>query len=133
MQSRFVVAAVLAATSAMFSAAVNAEEAVKARNSGWDVLTAKNCGQLVYPEAARREEQTGTVVLSFHIDANGRVLDADLARPSHYPMLVEASRTALMSCIFQRIPGAPPPPAVEMREIAYEWRLESPPVVAPKP
>ena len=72
-------------------------------------------------------------MLSFHISADGRVLDADLARPSRYPMLVEASRAALMSCTFERKPGAPPPPASELQQTAYVWRLESPPVVAPKP
>ena len=133
MQSRFVVAALLAAASAMFSVAANAEEIVKARNSGWSLDELKDCAPQVYPEPARLEEQTGTVLLSFHIGANGRVLDADLARPSRYPMLVEASRTALMSCTFRRKPGAPPPPAVELQQIAYEWRLESTPVVAPKP
>jgi hypothetical protein len=54
MQSRFVAAAVLAAASAMFSAAANAEEIVKSRDSGWDLLTAKNCGPIVYPKIARR-------------------------------------------------------------------------------
>lgn len=136
MQSSRAVIAVLAAVSAIFSvAAAHAEDVVKAEHSGWDMKAPNACPPVVYPEVSRRNEETGLVLLSFHIGADGRVLDAELARPSFYPMLVEASRTALMSCVFQRKRGAAPPPASELQQVGYVWKLETPAPapVAPKP
>ena len=44
-----------------------------------------------YPNASRRAEETGTVLVSYTITADGRALDCRVARSSGYPLLDEAT------------------------------------------
>jgi protein TonB len=48
----------------------------------------------VYPAAARRGGQTGTVLVEFTVDSSGRVISAVAKSPSPWPLLnAEAVRT----------------------------------------
>lgn len=49
-----------------------------------------------YPPEARRQNQTGTVVVEFTVDPSGRVISATAKSPSSWPLLnAEAVRTVL--------------------------------------
>jgi protein TonB len=49
-----------------------------------------------YPAEARRQNQTGTVVVEFTVDPSGRVISATAKSPSSWPLLnAEAVRTVL--------------------------------------
>ncbi len=49
-----------------------------------------------YPAEARRKKQTGTIIVRFAVDSNGRVTAAVAKNPSPWPMLnQEAIRTVL--------------------------------------
>ena len=49
----------------------------------------------IYPPEAARLGQQGSVLLSVHVAADGRVTAVDVAKSSGYPLLDEAARKAV--------------------------------------
>jgi protein TonB len=87
------------------------------------VVLASSCEKPEYPAAARRANETGTVLLSFLIDANGRVVTSKVERSSGSRRLDEAAREGLGLCKF-RPAIANGAPTQAWARIEYVWRLE---------
>ena len=87
------------------------------------VVLASSCDKPEYPPAARRANETGTVLLNFLIDTNGKVIDSKVERSSGSRRLDEAARAGLELCKFQpaTVDGRP---TRAWARIEYVWRLE---------
>jgi len=84
---------------------------------------AKSCRQPEYPPVSRRNEETGTVVLQFLVDIDGKALDSKVESSSGYARLDSAARDALQLCQFK--PGtADGKPERAWGRIRYTWRLQ---------
>jgi len=87
------------------------------------VVNAASCDKPEYPPAARRANETGTVLLNFLIDVNGKVIDSKVERSSGSRRLDEAARAGLELCNF-RPATADGKPTRAWARIEYVWRLE---------
>ena len=87
------------------------------------VVLASSCEKPEYPSASRRANETGTVLLSFLIDQNGKVIDSKVERSSGFRRLDEAAKAGLGLCKFRpaTVNGAP---VQAWARIEYVWRLE---------
>lgn len=87
------------------------------------VVQAASCDKPEYPAAARRANETGTVLLNFLIDVNGKVVESRVERSSGSRRLDEAAREALELCNFRpaTVDGKP---TRAWARIEYVWRLE---------
>ena len=87
------------------------------------VVNAASCDKPEYPPAARRANETGTVLLNFLIDVDGKVIDSKVERSSGSRRLDEAARAGLELCKFQpaTVDGRP---TRAWARIEYVWRLE---------
>jgi protein TonB len=83
---------------------------------------AHSCRKPEYPPLSRRMEESGTVVLEFLIDLDGRVAEGRVAQSSGYERLDEAARQALSLCRFRpgMVNGVPEPSWAQLR---YTWKL----------
>jgi len=84
---------------------------------------ARSCEQPSYPAASRRLEESGTVVLQFLIDTDGRVVDRKVERSSGFTRLDDAALTALSKCLFKPATtnGRPEQSWARLR---YTWKLD---------
>lgn len=87
------------------------------------VVNAASCDKPEYPAAARRANETGTVLLNFLIDVNGKVLESKVERSSGSRRLDEAALAGLELCAFRpaTVDGKP---TRAWARIEYVWRLE---------
>ena len=87
------------------------------------VVNAASCDKPEYPPAARRANETGTVLLNFLIDVDGKVIDSKVERSSGSRRLDEAARQGLELCNFRpaTVDGKP---TRAWARIEYVWRLE---------
>jgi protein TonB len=87
------------------------------------VVQAASCDKPEYPPAARRANETGTVLLSFLIDVTGKVVESKVERSSGSRRLDEAARSGLELCKFRpaTVDGKP---ARAWARIEYVWTLE---------
>ena len=87
------------------------------------VIDAKrSCSQPEYPSASRRLEETGTVILKFLIDLDGKVVQSDVESSSGHQRLDEAARDALSRCRFK--PGTVDgKPEQSWARLKYIWKL----------
>jgi protein TonB len=86
------------------------------------VAAASSCQKPEYPPVSRRLEETGTVVLRFLIDVDGKVLDSGVQQSSGHNRLDEAARQALALCNFK--PGTVDgKPEQGWAQIRYTWTL----------
>lgn len=87
------------------------------------INAAHSCDKPEYPAASKRLEEEGTVVVSFLIDIDGRVVDSKVEKTSGYDRLDQAARNALGKCKFK--PGTVDgKPEQSWASIKYTWRLE---------
>jgi protein TonB len=71
----------------------------------------------VYPAAARRLGQTGTLLVEFTVDASGRVISAYAKSPSPWPLLNEEAVRTVRRWKF------PPGPVMKLqRPIVFQLR-----------
>ena len=83
---------------------------------------AHSCTKPEYPAASRRLEETGTVLLKFLIDVNGRALESKVESSSGFDRLDEAARSALGNCRFK--PGTVDGrPEQSWAHLKYTWKL----------
>ncbi|HEX7634524.1 MAG TPA: TonB family protein [Noviherbaspirillum sp.] len=88
------------------------------------VVDARFCAKPEYPESSKRYEESGTVVLNFLIDADGRVIQSKIASSSGFARLDEAARQALSLCRFK--PGTVDgKPEKSWHKLKYVWKLDS--------
>jgi len=87
------------------------------------VVNAASCDKPEYPPAARRANETGTVLLNFLIDVDGKVIESKVERSSGSRRLDEAARLGLELCNFRpaTVDGKP---TRAWARIEYVWRLE---------
>ena len=88
------------------------------------VAATKQCeDKPVYPPASKRANETGTTLVSFLVDVDGRVVDTRVERSSGYHRLDEASRNAYRLCRFKpaTVDGQP---QKSWTSVEYVWRLE---------
>lgn len=88
------------------------------------VIDAKqSCPKPEYPSSSRRLEESGTVVLSFLIDVDGKAIESKVASSSGYERLDEAARAALSRCRFK--PGTTDgKPEQSWASLKYTWKLQ---------
>lgn len=83
----------------------------------------RSCDEPQYPSASRRLEESGTVLLRFLIDIDGRVVDSKVDTSSGHERLDKAARDALARCTFK--PGTlDGKPEQSWASIKYTWRLQ---------
>ncbi len=87
------------------------------------VVNAASCDKPEYPPAARRANETGTVLLNFLIDVNGKVIDSKVERSSGSRRLDDAALEALGLCTFKPALADGKPTRAWAR-IEYVWRLD---------
>jgi periplasmic protein TonB len=87
------------------------------------VVDAASCGKPDYPSASRRANETGTVLLSFLIDEDGKVVESKVERSSGYRRLDDAAREALGLCKFRPATENGKPMRAWAR-LEYVWTLE---------
>jgi len=87
------------------------------------VVDASRCEKPEYPTASLRAHETGIVVLSFLIGADGSVLDSKVLRTSGSRRLDEAARKGLGLCHF-RPATADGKPEQSWARIEYEWKID---------
>jgi len=82
----------------------------------------KSCSKPVWPKQSLRDENTGTVVLGFLVDENGKVLDSTVKKSSGFAPLDEAARTGISKCSFKpaTLDGKP---VQEWMQMQYIWTL----------
>ncbi|MES2317389.1 MAG: TonB family protein [Pseudomonadota bacterium] len=91
-----------------------------------------SCAKPVWPKAALRQEQHGTVTLEFQIAADGTVAVARLIKSSGFPLLDTAAREAIAKCRFK--PAMAAGVAVQAwTRMQYVWALEGPARSTPLP
>lgn len=87
------------------------------------VVQAKSCQPPEYPSASRRLGESGTVILNFLIDADGKVVESRVDASSGVERLDEAARKALALCKFS--PGTVDgKPEQSWHKIRYVWKLD---------
>jgi protein TonB len=86
------------------------------------VEVGKSCRVPEYPQASKLLSESGTSVLRFLVDVDGRVLESQVESSSGYPRLDEAARTALSLCHF-KAGTADGKPERSWTKLRYVWRL----------
>jgi protein TonB len=88
-----------------------------------EVDAGHNCRQPEYPAVSKRMEETGTVVLQFLIELDGKVVESRVESSSGHPRLDEAARDALALCKFKpgTVDGVPEKSWSRLR---YTWKLQ---------
>jgi len=86
------------------------------------VEVGKSCRIPEYPAASKMLSESGTVVLRFLVDVDGRVLESQVESSSGYPRLDEAARSALSLCHF-RAGTADGKPERSWAKLRYVWKL----------
>ncbi|MBR7794417.1 energy transducer TonB [Undibacterium sp. FT147W] len=78
-----------------------------------------------YPRASLRNEETGTVVLSVLVGADGSVSDVKIDKSSGYRGLDNAVRTQLLSGSCKNKPGTVDgKPQPTWTKVQYVWKLD---------
>jgi protein TonB len=87
------------------------------------VVDFNTCAKPEYPKASLRNEETGTVVLSFLIGAEGKVMDSKISKSSGFRDLDRAAQNALGKCRFKpaMVDGKP---EQQWTPVQYVWTLE---------
>ena len=84
---------------------------------------AHSCQKPEYPAISRRNEETGTVLLEFLIEVDGKVVNSKVVQSSGHARLDEAARQALSLCNFKpgTVDGKPERSTAHIR---YTWTLD---------
>ena len=82
-----------------------------------------SCEKPVYPKASQRNEETGTVTLSFLVGADGRVADSKVLKSSGFRDLDKAAQNGIGKCVFKpgSVDGKPEQAWMSMQ---YVWNLD---------
>jgi periplasmic protein TonB len=96
---------------------------VQPRNRTAAVVEASGCAKPEYPAASLRAHETGIVVLSMLVGADGDVMDSKVLRSSGSRRLDDAARKGLSLCHF-RPATADGKPEQSWARIEYEWKID---------
>jgi D-alanyl-D-alanine endopeptidase (penicillin-binding protein 7) len=83
----------------------------------------KSCVKPMYPKQSLRDENTGTVVLGFLVDEQGKVIDSTVRKSSGFLPLDETARTAIGKCSFKPA-TTDGKPVQEWMQMQYVWTLK---------
>ncbi|MFZ6645790.1 energy transducer TonB [Undibacterium sp. TJN25] len=87
------------------------------------VVDSRACAKPAYPAASLRNEESGTVDLSFLVGVDGRVIDSKVEKSSGHRTLDNAARAGLSLCKF--VPGTVDgKPEQFWTKMQYVWKLE---------
>jgi protein TonB len=86
------------------------------------VEVGKSCRTPEYPAASKLMAETGTVVLRFLVDIDGKVLESQVENSSGHPRLDEAARAALSLCQF-KAGTADGKPERSWTRLRYVWKM----------
>ena len=82
-----------------------------------------SCAKPEWPKASLRNEETGTVTLSFLIGVDGRVADSKIVKSSGFRDLDKAAVSGIGKCRFK--PGLTDgKPEQAWMQMQYVWTLE---------
>ncbi|GGC96828.1 hypothetical protein GCM10011396_50350 [Undibacterium terreum] len=88
------------------------------------VVDSRACAKPPYPVASLRNEETGTVSLSFLVGVDGKVIDSKIEKSSGYRNLDNAARAGLALCKF--VPGTVDgKPEQFWTKMQYVWSLDN--------
>jgi len=81
------------------------------------------CAKPEWPKSSLRNEETGTVTLSFLIAEDGRVADSKIVKSSGFRDLDKAAQVGISKCRFKpaTVEGKP---EQAWQQMQYDWRLE---------
>ena len=81
------------------------------------------CEKPAYPKASQRNEETGTVTLSFLVGIDGRVADSKILKSSGFRDLDQAAQNGIGKCVFKpgSVDGKPEQAWMSMQ---YVWNLD---------
>ncbi len=81
------------------------------------------CAKPEWPKSSLRNEETGTVTLSFLIGADGRVVESKLVKSSGFRDLDKAAQVGISKCKFKpaMVDGKP---EQAWKQMQYVWTLE---------
>lgn len=87
------------------------------------VIKFETCAKPEWPKEALRNEQTGTVNLSFLIDEEGKVAESRIEKSSGYELLDNAARDGISKCRFspETVDGKP---TASWQKMKYVWTLD---------
>lgn len=106
-----------------------ADVATQSANATKPAADFNSCSKPVWPRASLRNEESGTVNLSFLIDVDGKVVDTKIDKSSGFPLLDVAAREGIARCTFKpaMVDGKPEKAWMKMQ---YVWTIESAPISA---
>ncbi|MGK5081354.1 TonB family protein [Janthinobacterium sp. HLX7-2] len=81
------------------------------------------CSKPHYPSASLQAKETGTVILSYDVDATGKVQGSSVIKSSGHPALDEAARSGMAKCTFKPALAAGKPVSASVR-LQYVWSLD---------
>lgn len=115
----------LPARAAGIADAASATPALSADGKVPPVAGFASCAKPVWPKAALRNEQQGTVTLAFLIDTDGKVSESRIEKSSGFPLLDLAAQEGIEKCTFR--PGLENgEPAKSWLRMQYVWKLDGP-------
>ena len=81
------------------------------------------CEKPAYPKASQRNEETGTVTLSFLVGTDGRVIDSKVVKSSGFRDLDKAAVNGISKCVMKpgSVDGKPEQSWMQMQ---YVWTLD---------
>jgi periplasmic protein TonB len=87
------------------------------------VVDFTKCSRPEYPKSSLRNEETGTVTMSFLISVDGRVKESTITKGSGFRDLDRAAKAALEKCTFRpaTIDGKP---VEQWSPVQYVWQLD---------
>ncbi len=82
-----------------------------------------SCAKPMYPHAAIAAKREGTVTLSYHVGADGKVIDSKVKKSSGHTDLDESAKAAISKCTFA--PGTKNgKPVKSWMNMQYVWTLK---------
>jgi protein TonB len=87
------------------------------------VVDFNSCAKPEWPRSSLRNEETGTVTLSFLIGVDGKVADSKIVKSSGYRELDKAAVNGISKCVFKpaTVEGKP---EQGWQSMQYVWTLE---------
>ncbi len=101
---------------ALFATLAGSAHAAPANEPQHIAVDFSSCGKPAWPQDDLKARHTGTVTLSFTVDASGSVKDSAIVKSSGHRGLDEAARSGIAKCKFRNGPGK--------AQLQYVWTLE---------
>jgi TonB family protein len=104
----------------LFSACLLAGAALQANAGEIARFDPNECNTPTYNRDWERNEESGQVLLSFQVDAKGKVMAIKVVQSSGWPDLDSASVRALKQCVFKKAASE----SKNWESVRYTWVLK---------